>query len=421
VSPSALWQDGITMNDVSPRIKPTARLHVPRLRGLRRERGDADNAATGVARLDGKTKKLTKRLEPGDIAIIDHVDLDRVSAEALAACGVAAVINVARSISGRYPNLGPQILVEAGVPLIDDVGPDVFTKVHEGDLVRVDGAALLADDQVVAKGIRQTEETVEAAMTEARAELPAQLEAFAANTMEFLKRERDLLLDGVGVPDVKTDLDGRHALIVVRGYHYREDIATLRPYIREYRPVLIGVDGGADALIEAGYRPDMIVGDMDSVSDEALTCGAELIVHAYRDGRAPGLKRVHDLDQQGVVFPAAGTSEDIAMLLADDRGADLIVAVGTHATLVEFLDKGRAGMSSTFLTRLRVGSKLVDAKGVSRLYRSRIKGSSLLLLVAATLVAMIVAIVSSPAGDAFAPVVADKWHEFVYWLTGLFT
>jgi uncharacterized membrane-anchored protein len=421
VSSTALWQDGITMNDVSPRIKPTARLRAPRFRGLRRERGDAETAATGVARLDGKTKKLTKRLEPGDIAIIDHVDLDRVSAEALASCGVAAVINVARSISGRYPNLGPQILVEAGVPLIDDVGPDVFTKVREGDLVRVDGEALLADGQVVAKGIRQTEQTVEAAMIEARAELPAQLEAFAANTMEFLKRERDLLLDGVGVPDVTTDLDGRHVLIVVRGYHYREDIATLRPYIREYRPVLIGVDGGADALIEAGYRPDMIVGDMDSVSDEALTCGAELVVHAYRDGRAPGLKRVHDLDQKAVVFPAAGTSEDIAMLLADDSGATLIVAVGTHATLVEFLDKGRAGMASTFLTRLRVGSKLVDAKGVSRLYRSRIKGSSLLLLVAATLVAMIVAIVSSPAGDAFAPVVADKWHQFVYWLTGLFT
>lgn len=409
------------MNDVSPRIKPTARVRVPRFRGLRRERGDADAKTTGVARLDGKTKKLTKRLEPGDIAIIDHVDLDRVSAEALASCGVAAVINVARSISGRYPNLGPQILVEAGVPLIDDVGPDVFTKVHEGDLVRVDGEALFADDQVVAKGIRQTEQTVEAAMTEARAELPAQLEAFAANTMEFLKRERDLLFDGVGVPDVTTDLDGRHVLIVVRGYHYREDIAALRPYIREYRPVLIGVDGGADALIEAGYRPHMIVGDMDSVSDEALTCGAELVVHAYRDGRAPGLKRVHDLDQHAVVFAAAGTSEDIAMLLADDSGATLIVAVGTHATLVEFLDKGRAGMSSTFLTRLRVGSKLVDAKGVSRLYRSRIKGSSLLLLVAATLVAMIVAIVSSPAGDAFAPVVADKWHQFVYWLTGLFT
>ncbi len=409
------------MNDVSPRIRNVSRVRAPRLRGLRRDKTDGASGVSGIARLDGKTKKLTKRLAPGDIAIIDHVDLDRVSAEALASCGVGAVINVARSISGRYPNLGPQILVEAGIPLIDDVGPEVFTKVSEGDIVRVDEECLYLDDHVAAKGNRQTTETVEAAMVEARAELPAQLEAFAANTMEFLKRERDLLLDGVGVPEVKTDLDGKHALIVVRGYHYREDIATLRPYMREYRPVLIGVDGGADALLEAGYRPDMIVGDMDSVSDSALTCGAELIVHAYRDGRAPGLKRVHDLEQDAVVFPAAGTSEDIAMLLADDRGASLIVAVGTHATLVEFLDKGRAGMSSTFLTRLRVGSKLVDAKGVSRLYRSRIKGSSLLLLVAATLIAMIVAIVSSPAGDAFAPVIADGWHQFVYWLTGLFT
>jgi uncharacterized membrane-anchored protein len=409
------------MNDVSPRIKSGARLWAPLRRGLRRDRREGETGLTGVARLDGKTKKLTKRLQPGDIAIIDHVDLDRVSAEALAACQVAAVINVARSISGRYPNLGPQILVEAGIPLIDDVGPDVFTKVHEGDVVRVDGETVYLDEQVAAKGIRQTEESVEAAMTEARAELPAQLEAFAANTMEFLKRERDLLLDGVGVPDITTDLEGRHVLIVVRGYHYREDIATLRPYIREYRPVLIGVDGGADALMEAGYRPDMIVGDMDSVSDEALTSGAELVVHAYRDGRAPGLSRVHDLGREGVVFPATGTSEDIAMLLADDKGATLIVAVGTHATLVEFLDKGRAGMASTFLTRLRVGSKLVDAKGVSRLYRSRIKASSLFLLIAATLVAMVAAIVSSPAGEAFEPAVADWWHQFVYWLNGLFT
>ncbi|MCO5973645.1 putative cytokinetic ring protein SteA [Actinoallomurus soli] len=396
-------------------------MRVPLRRGLRRDRRVGESGITGVARLDGRTKKLTKRLQPGDIAIIDHVDLDRVSAEALASCQVAAVINVARSTSGRYPNLGPQILVEAGIPLIDDVGPDVFTKVHEGDVVRVDGEAVYLGEQVAAKGIRQTVESVEAAMTEARAELPAQLEAFAANTMEFLKRERDLLLDGVGVPDVKTNLEGRHVLIVVRGYHYREDIATLRPYIREYRPVLIGVDGGADALMEAGYRPHMIVGDMDSVSDEALTSGAELVVHAYRDGRAPGLSRVHDLGREGVVFPATGTSEDIAMLLADDKGATLIVAVGTHATLVEFLDKGRAGMASTFLTRLRVGSKLVDAKGVSRLYRSRIKGSSLILLIAATLVAMVAAVVSSPAGEAFEPAVADWWHQFVYWLNGLFT
>ena len=215
-------------------------------------------------------------------------------------------------------------------------------------------------------------EAVQAAMTLARAGLSDQLEAFAQNTMDYLRKERELLFDGVGVPDITTDLDGRHALIVVRGYHYKEDLETLRHYIREYRPVLIGVDGGADALIEARHKPDLIVGDMDSVSDDALRCGAEIVVHAYRDGRAPGLERVRALGVEPVVFPATGTSEDVAMLLADDKGATLIVAVGTHVTLVEFLDKGRQGMASTFLTRLRVGGKLVDAKGVSRLYRARI-------------------------------------------------
>ena len=258
-------------------------------------------------------------------------------------------------------------------------------------------------------------------MAEAKAGLSVQLEAFAANTMEYLKRERELLIDGVGVPEVSTDLEGRHVLIVVRGYHYREDLATLRPYIREYRPVLIGVDGGADALIESGYAPDMIVGDMDSVSDEALASGAEIVVHAYRDGRAPGLKRVHEIGREAVAFPASATSEDVALLLADDKGAALIVAVGTHNSLVEFLDKGRAGMASSFLTRLRVGSKLVDAKGVSRLYRSRISVSSLLLLVFATLITLTVAFVFSPVGELSLTYAGAKWDAFAFWLTGLFS
>ncbi|MFI0479806.1 putative cytokinetic ring protein SteA [Actinomadura sp. 9N215] len=391
--------------------------------GLARDDGLPGVSAT--VRLDRRTKDLTKRLQPGEVAVIDHVDLDRVSAEALVACGAGAVVNVAPSISGRYPNLGPQILLDADIPLVDDVGPEIFSKLHEGDQVRVAGCAVhrvgQKGEDVVAKGTEQTPESVLTALVEAKAGLATQLEAFVANTMEYVKRERDLLIDGVGVPEVSTKLAGRHALIVVRGYHYREDIATLRPYIREYRPVLIGVDGGADALLEAGYRPDMIVGDMDSVSDDALTCGAEIVVHAYRDGRAPGLKRVHELGQEAVTFPATATSEDIAMLLADDKGATLIVAVGTHANMVEFLDKGRAGMASTFLTRLRVGSKLVDAKGVSRLYRSRISTWSLLFLVLGAVVAIVTAVAMSPAGGVISPLLADRWHAFVFWLTGLFT
>ena len=374
----------------------------------------------GTVRLDRRTKDLTKRLQPGDIAVIDHLDIDRVSADALVSCKVAAVVNAAASTSGRYPNLGPEILVAAGIPLLDAVGREVFGAVREGEQVRRDGSTLYRGEQVVAAGELLSFESVEAAMAEARSGLATQLEAFAANTMEYLLKERDLLLDGVGVPVVRTDFEGRHALIVVRGYDYKEDLAVLRPYIREYRPVLLGAAGGADALVEAGYRPDMVVGDMDSVSDATLRSGAEIVVHAYADGRAPGLQRVQDLGVQGVVFPAAGTSEDVAMLLADEKGASLIVAVGTHATLVEFLDKGRAGMASTFLTRLRVGGKLIDAKGVSRLYRSRISTAALLLLVLAALVTMTAAFLVSTAGRAYGALLADKWHDFLFWFTSLF-
>lgn len=369
-----------------------------RLFARSRRSAPADLGITGTARVDRRTKNLTKRLRPGDIAVIDHLDLDRVSAEALVACRPAAVLNAARSTSGRYPNLGPEILVGAGIPLVDDLGPDVFTLV-EGQEAIVEAGQVKVGHRVVAEGALQDADTVAASMEEARAGLAAQLEAFAANTMDYLRRERDLLLDGVGVPDIATVIEGRHVLIVVRGYHYKEDLVSLRPYIKEYRPVLIGVDGGADAIIEAGWKPHLIVGDMDSVSDKALACGAEVVVHAYRDGRAPGVERVEALGVKHVVFPATGTSEDIAMLLADDKGAELIVALGTHATLVEFLDKGRSGMASTFLTRLRVGGKLVDAKGVSQLYRSRISSWQLGWLVAAGLLALGAAIASTAAGQ----------------------
>lgn len=386
---------------------------------LRRRTAAPDTGeVVGPARVDRRTKSLTKRLRPGDVAVIDHLDLDRVSAEALVRCQPAAVLNAAPSTSGRYPNLGPEILVSAGIPLVDDLGADVMA-VAEGRTLRVVDGAVYDGDALVAEGVAQTAESVAATMEEARAGLSVQLESFAANTMDYLRRERELLLDGVGVPDVDTRLEGRQVLIVVRGYHYKEDLVTLRPYIREYRPVLIGVDGGADAILEAGWRPDMIVGDMDSVSDRALQCGAEIVVHAYRDGRAPGLARVEQLGVPHVVFPATGTSEDVAMLLADDKGAELIVAVGTHATLVEFLDKGRAGMASTFLTRLRVGGKLVDAKGVSRLYQHRISNVQLTLLVLAGLLALGVALASTAAGQTLIGLVGARLDDVVSWFGSL--
>ncbi|MBQ1051809.1 hypothetical protein KBX50_25510 [Micromonospora sp. C51] len=391
-----------------------------RLPTLRRARNAEPGQILGTARLDRRTKRMVGRLRPGDIAVIDHVDLDRVAADSLVAVGVGAVLNAKPSVSGRYPNLGPEVLISAGIPLLDDLGEGIFERIREGDTVRIEGNTVYLNDDPVAHGSRQDAESVAKAMTDAREGLSVQLEAFAANTMDYLKQERDLLLDGVGVPEIATEVQGRHCLIVVRGYDYKADLDVLRPYIREFKPVLIGVDGGADALVEAGYTPDMIIGDMDSVTDDVLRCGAEVIVHAYPDGRAPGLPRVNGLGVPAVTFPAAATSEDLAMLLADEKGASLIVAVGTHATLVEFLDKGRGGMASTFLTRLKVGGKLVDAKGVSRLYRQSISGSSLLLLILSALAAMASAVAVSTVGKAYLGVVSEWWDNFVFQLGQLF-
>ncbi len=373
-----------------------------------------------VARVDRKTKTIARRLNPGEIAIIDHADLDRVSAEELIRRKVSAVVNVSVSMTGRYPNLGPQLLLDAGIPVVDDVGSDVLVRVTDGTVVRLDTETLYLGDAVVAKGTVLTQESVDTAMAEARAMVGVQIESFAANTLEFLRREHELLTDGVHAPELETDMAGRHVLVVVRGYHYREDLTALRAYIREYKPVMMAVDGGADALMEVGYEPDVILGDMDSVSDEALSCGAELVVHAYPDGRAPGLSRVRELGLEAVTCPAPGTSEDIALLLADARGASLIVVVGTHHTLEEFLDKGRPGMSSTFITHLRVAGKLVNARGVHQLYQSRISGWSLLVLVLAAAVAVLVAVLFSPAEPVLARYFEVTWHSFTYWLTGKF-
>jgi uncharacterized membrane-anchored protein len=374
---------------------------------LHRGKAGEPPGIVAVARVDQRTKNITKRLSPGEIAIIDHSDLDRVSAEELIRHKVAAVINASVSITGRYPNLGPKLLLEAGIPVVDGAGPD-----------GLDEETLYLGDIVVAKGTPLTEDLVRTAMTEARAMVGVQIESFAANTLEFLRREHELLTRGIEPPEMDTDMNGRHVLVVVRGYHYREDLAALRPYIREYKPVMVAVDGGADALIEAGYQPDAILGDMDSVSDEALCCGAELVVHAYPDGRAPGLARVRELGLDAVTLPAPGTSEDVALLVADAKGASLIAVVGTHHTLEEFLDKGRPGMSSTFITHLRVGGKLVNARGVHQLYHSRISGWSLLVLVLAAAVTVFVAVVFSPASPILARYFEATWHSFTYWLTG---
>ncbi len=367
----------------------------------------------GTARLDRRTKRLVKRLGPEDIAIIDHAGLDRVSAEELVESGVRVVVNVAPSVSPRYPNPGPLELVRGGVCLIDAPGAPLFEQVREGERLSVRGSSLFRNGMRVAVGHELSSQELEQLLEEQQGRVTEALESFADNTMRYLREEGKLLAEGIQLPQLKTRFRDRHALVVARGPGYKKDLAIVRAYIRDFKPVLVAIDGGADALLEAGYRPDVIVGDMDSVSDEALQSGAELVVHAYENGTAPGRGRLDRLGLPSTLVPTPGISEDLAMLLAYEKGADLIVAVGTHFNLIEFLERNRAGMSSTFLTRLKVGEILVDARGVSRLFRQRVGIWPLVAFLVAVLAVMAAAVVASPELRAFISALVDRLRSIV--------
>jgi uncharacterized membrane-anchored protein len=351
---------------------------------------------TGPARIDRRTKHLVRRLSPEDIAIIDHADLDRVSAEELLEAGIRVVINVSDSQTGRFPNPGPLLLVRGGVRLIDAPGADLFEKVSDGELLTVRGGGLFRNGTRLVAGKELRADELSDALRDQRSRVTEALETFAENTMRYLREEGRLLSEGIGFPALDTRFRDRHALVVVRGPGHKRDLRIVRPYVRDFRPVLVAVDGGADALLEAGYKPDVIVGDMDSVSDRALRSARELVVHAYEDGVAPGAQRVRDLGLSHHLVPAPATSEDVALLLAYEKGAELIVAVGTHFNLIEFLERNRSGMSSTFLTRLKVGEILIDAKGVSRLVSRRVGLWPLVAFAVTGLGALVVAVVVSP-------------------------
>lgn len=351
---------------------------------------------TGTIKMDKRTKNLVKRLNPGEIAIIDHRDIDEVAAESLVEKKVLAVINADKSISGRYPNMGPSILCEAGIPIIDDVGKDIFVLLKENDKITIIDNEIYKDGVFIKSGKLLTKDVINYKLQESRENIGVELDKFIENTLEYAKKEKYFILGGVELPNTKTRFKNRHALVVVRGKDYKEDLFTIKQYINDVKPILIGVDGGADALLEFGLVPDIVIGDMDSVSDEALKKAKEIIVHAYPDGRAPGLERVTALGLKAEIFKAPGTSEDIAMLLAFEKGADLIVAVGTHSSMIDFLEKGRKGMSSTFLVRLKVGEKLIDAKGVNKLYRETFKISYIFSIILAALIPLGVIAYFSP-------------------------
>jgi uncharacterized membrane-anchored protein len=377
---------------------------------------------TGTARVDRDIDRLLRRVGPGDVVILDALDLDRITADALVEADVAVVVNASTSISGRYPNLGPEVLVASHILLIDDAGPEVFKKVKDGARVRVHNGGVYAGDRRIAHGTERTDEEIHDLMHDAKSGLVAHLEAFAGNTIEFIRSESPLLIDGMGIPDIDVDVSRRHVVVVAEEPNALEELKGLKPFIKEYQPVLVGVGTGADTLRKAGYRPQLIVGDPDAMSVEVLRSGAQVVLPADADGHAKGLERIQDLGVGAMTFPAAGSAADLALLLCDHHGASLIVTAGHTASIEEFFDRSRQQSNpSTFLTRLKVGDKLVDAKAVATLYRSRVSGGAIALLVLAMLIAVIAALWVSRADAAVLQWVSEYWNQFTLWVQRLVT
>jgi uncharacterized membrane-anchored protein len=368
---------------------------------------------TGTARVDRNIDRLLRRVCPGDIVVLDVLDLDRITADALVEADIAAVVNASPSVSGRYPNLGPEVLVNNGVTLIDETGPDIFKKIKDGSKIRLHEGGVYAGDRRLIRGTERTDHDIADLMREAKSGLAAHLEAFAGNTIEFIKSESPLLIDGIGIPDIEIDLRRRHVVIVADEPSAADDLRSLKPFIKEYQPVLIGVDGGADVLRKAGYRPQLIVGDPDQISTEALKCGAHVVLPADADGHAAGLERIQDLGVGAMTFPAAGSATDLALLLADHHGAALLVTAGHRANIETFFDRTRTQSNpSTFLTRLRVGEKVVDAKAVATLYRNHISAGAIALLALTMLIAVIVALWVSRTDGVVMHWVVEYWNHF---------
>ncbi len=387
---------------------------------------------TGTARMDRRLGNVLRRSHPGDVAVIDYLDLDRGSAEALLESRVAAGENASPFISGRCPNLGPELLARAGVVLLDQVGQEVFTAIKDGVRVRIHGDTLYVGDAAAVSGRRLHLEDVEKLMDDAREGLTTQLQSLTHNTTEFLRREQDLLLHGRGVPELRTRLAGRPVVVVVRDFEHEDELHSIRSFIKEQHPVLVGVDAGADSLLAAGLRPDLLVlgegglsrpgaVEADVVSDKALTRSREVLLHADSSGRLVGAERLERLGVRAHRIAAGGATEDIALLVADIAGASLIVTVGTHATLDEFLDRHRSGLASTFLTRLRVGPRLVDARSVPPLYAGRVRLWQLAIVLLAGLVALAAAVSTTPVGGDWVQELLDHLERLVDTIRGLVT
>lgn len=358
----------------------------------------------GTARVERRTRALLPRLRPGDVAVVEHVDMDRATAQALIDADVAAVVNAAPMISGRYPNLGPQLLVEAGVLLVDGVGVAALGAIGEGRSVRLHEGEVYAGEEVVARGREVDAATVAAELDRARTGLVTQLETFTHNSTEFLRREQDLLLHGRGVPRLDTRIAGRPVVVVVRGAEHEQELARIKPFLREQHPVLVGVGAGAEVLRAAGFKPDVVVldaraEDAELPSAKTLRSARDVVVRVDRGADRSQVDSIERLGVRPKRFESAATPEDAGLILADAGEAAVIVGVGMHATIDELLDRQRSGLASTYLTRLKVGPRLVDATAVPSLYSGRVRPWHVLVVLLAGLVALAAAVSVTPVGQ----------------------
>ena len=392
------------------------------MKTIRKNRTSTGDVAgvTGVARFERDNNRLSRRLRSGDIAVIDHVDLDRTHAEALVERGVRAVINAGTSTSGRYPNLGPQILAHAGIAIVDHVGPEIWTSINSGDTIRLEGAEIYREGALVASGVDLDDSRITSQLATAQSGLATQLGSLAANSAEHLRREQAMLLEGAGVPHLSARLRNRPVVVVSRTYDHESDLAGLKAYIADHDAVLIGAGPGADALLDAGYTPDLVIGALGDLSDRALKASGEVVITSP-SGKVEAVERLEKAGANAQTFVAAGSDEDLALVVADSNDASVIVLVGGHRSLVEFLDRGPTEMSSAFLTRLRVGSKLVDAKAVSEFYNNRISAWPVLLLLTLSVLAVVVSVAVTPVGESWFDSLGTHFQDFSNWIQGLFS
>lgn len=370
----------------------------------------------GVLRDCTASGRGLKRLREGDIAVIDAPDITRQLSQRILAAKPAAVINLARFTTGAVPNFGPLMLLDADILLVEGAGVELSQGMRDGKRARIlEDGAIAHGEKTIGSGAVVTRAMAEERFGEAQEGLVDHMEAYFGNTIQFIHSEAPLLIDGLGIPDTGVDLHGKKVLIAAPGNNHRNQIKLLRNFIREYEPVIIGVDDAADTLVELGHTPDLIVGNPANIGADTLRSGARVILPAEPDGHAIGLERIQDLGIGAMTFPAATDSAiDLALLLADYHGAELIVNAGTALDLDAIFADSPQAAPAALLTRTKVGAKLVDAQAIANLYTVRSGGGLAwlwALLGVLVAIAAIVLIVGTGGEGSFTDNLIDTWNN----------